>query len=145
MGLVSARLCTMKCVGFASGGAELATNWFFPSNFTQVKLQPPNIQATNFKQTSSTSVSVSLLMASRRLCRSTHFSSAAVLSVFISCGSICLPPNIPHWKLQVCILSQAGTYLCHKSHYPFSYPCQCAYCVPYCMTPAMGYYTHLSV
>ena len=41
------------------GSEELATNWFFPSNFTQVKLLPPNIKASNFKQTSSTSATVS--------------------------------------------------------------------------------------
>jgi hypothetical protein len=44
----------------AKSGAQLATNWFFPSNFTEVKLHQPNILATNFKQTSSNSVAFSL-------------------------------------------------------------------------------------
>lgn len=39
-------------------GSELVTNWFFPSNFTEVQLQPPKIQATNFKQTSPDSATV---------------------------------------------------------------------------------------
>lgn len=39
----------------AKSGEQLATNWFFPSNFTLVQLSPPNIKPSNFKQTSATS------------------------------------------------------------------------------------------
>ena len=42
-----------------TGGEQLATNWFFPSNFTEIKLLQPDIKVSEFKQTSATSVSVS--------------------------------------------------------------------------------------
>ena len=44
-----------------TGGEQLATNWFFPSNFTEIKLLRPDIKVSEFKQTSATSVSVSCL------------------------------------------------------------------------------------
>ena len=82
------------------GNEELATNWFFPSNFTQVKLLPPNIKASNFKQMSSTSATVSFITC-HVLNTVSYPSIYTVHSVLFSCGSICISPNNTCWKFQV--------------------------------------------